>query len=105
MTWQPNFRFNYWVCLLLALVGIAAALYGVANGKYGWFVAGAAVTITALLIPRLRGKGKIPILGMRKPLEGDFAPIGDPPPEGERVTVVEKPEEPEQRPEPAPPQE
>ncbi len=105
MAWQPNFRLNYWLCLLLALVGMAAAVYGVVAGKYDWFIGGAGVTLLALLVPRVRGKGKVPIPGMKNPLEGDFAPIGDPPPEGERVTVVEKPEDdPEQPPGPLPPQ-
>jgi hypothetical protein len=102
--WRPNFRLNYWCCLLLAIVGVAAAVYGLVNGTFDWFMGGAAIAIIALLIPRLRGRGSVPIPGMNNPLEGDFAPIGEPQPAGEKVTVLE-PDDPERRAEPAPPQE
>jgi hypothetical protein len=102
--WQPNFRLNYWLCLLLALVGVAAAIYGIAKVKYFWFAGGTVIALLALLTTRLHGKAKVPIPGMRSPLEGDFSPIGDPPPEGERVTVVD-PEESERPSESAPPPE
>lgn len=103
--WRPNFRVNYWLSLVLAAVGGATAIYGVVTGMYIWFGAGSALALISLLTTRLRGPGSVPIPGMKNPLKGDFAPIGDPPPEGERVTVVEVPEDAEQHEEPAPPQE
>lgn len=96
---------NYWLCLLLAVVGVSAGIYGLAEGKIAWLVVGAAVAVIALLVPRLRGRGKVPIPGMEKPLEGDFAAIGEPGPQEERVIVVVEPEDPEQPPERPPPQE
>src|SRR5437870_4282603 len=101
--WRPNFRLNYWLCCLFGGLGLGAAGYGLFTVRYEWFIAGSAVGVIMLGIPRLRGPSKVPIPGMKNPLEGDFAPIGDPPLE-EKVTV-EEPSDPEQRPEPAPPQE
>jgi hypothetical protein len=77
MAWRPNFRLNYWLCNVLAVVGIAGAVVAVARDDYGWFAGSAGVAVLALLIPRLL-KGRVPIPGTGGELEGDFAPIGDP---------------------------
>ena|SRR5215211_6210826 len=104
MSWQPNFRANYWLSLVVSVIGIAAAIYGIATGRIGWVIGGCGIAILALAITRLRGRGKVPIPGMKDPLEGDFAPIGDPVPE-ETVTLVEERPASEQTPESAPPPE
>jgi hypothetical protein len=101
MAWRPNFRLNYWLCLGIAAIGGGGAVYGLIIATYWLFPAGCGIAILALAVTRLKGRAKIPIPGMDEPLEGDFAPIGDPP--EEKVTV--EPTSPEQPPKPAPPQE
>src|SRR2546422_2124777 len=104
MAWQPNFRLNYWLCLGIAVVGGGGGVFGLAVGAYWLFPVGCGITILSLAVTRLSGPAKVPIPGMREPLEGDIARIGDPP-EDQRVTVVELPDDAPQTPESAPPQE
>jgi hypothetical protein len=100
--WHPNFRLSYWLSHAVAAVGGTGAIYGLVVGTYWLFPAGCGVALLALLSLRLRGKAKVPIPGMSEPLEGDFVPVGDPPPD-ELVSLEEPPAGPGQSPGPPPP--
>jgi hypothetical protein len=56
---------NYWLCIGLAIVGIAGATAGIVRDNYRWFWGGAGLTILALLIPRLL-RGRVPIPAPRR---------------------------------------
>lgn len=101
--WRPNFKWNSRAAWVVVGIGVITAVIGLLDHDLRWVGGGCAIIIFALLAQRFQGHAKAghPFLGT---LEGDLAPIGDPP-EEERVTVIEPADAPEQSPESAPPPE
>jgi hypothetical protein len=86
--WQPNFKWNLRASYGVAALGGAGAIEGMILQRVEWFVAGAVVSLVALLLPRLHGRTKFGAPSIVT-AEGDVTPVGDPRPKEEEVTVVE----------------